>query len=148
MPESDFHHGGIKTGFSSGPVQLILALGNPLFFENNKYGVVFEERKEPKLYESILSIYEGNKRKITSALLVNSPVSYKGYKFYQSNYNPENLNYSGILVVKDPGLTFVYIGFILICVGIVYIFYIKPKILEKQKSRNLPVQEVLSTLTP
>lgn len=124
-------HHGVNMNTFAGVIQLILSPGNPLFFDNNRYGIVFEQEKEPKLFQSILSIYENNEKKITSPVMVNAPLTYKGYKFYQSNYNPENPDYSGILIVKDPGLPLVYIGFILICSGIIYIFYVKPKLIEK-----------------
>ncbi len=134
-------HHGMTMGNFSGPVQLVLAPGNPLPFDNNRYIVAYENKKEPKLFQSVLSIYENNEKKITAPIVVNSPLTYKSYKFYQSNYNPENPDYSGILVVKDPGLTLVYLGFIMICAGIIYIFYIKPKIVEKLKKAHTNLEK-------
>lgn len=132
------HHGIDKEMFGSGPVSLILAMGNPLPFESNRYVISYNQRKEPKLFQSILSISDNSGKKITSPpIIVNAPFTYKGYKFYQSNYNPENPNYSGILLVKDPGLLFVYIGFVLICIGVIYIFYIKPKIIENIRLQSI-----------
>ncbi len=144
--QSSPHHGVSMKSFS-GVVQLILALGNPLPFDNNRYVIVFDHKKEPKLFQSILSIYENNEKKITSPIRVNSPLTYKGYKFYQSNYNPEDPGYSGILVVKDPGLSMVYIGFIMICLGIIYIFYVKPKIIEKHKGSKFKIQNTNPSVT-
>lgn len=135
---SNFPHHGIGVGgFKDGPVSLILAQGNPLPFAGNKYIVDYVGEKEPRLFQSILSITTINGQKIVSPpILVNSPFSYGGYKFYQSNYNPDNPYYSGILVVKDPGLPLVYIGFVFICAGIIYIFYIKPKIIAAIRSQD------------
>ncbi|MFN7181289.1 MAG: cytochrome c biogenesis protein ResB [Planctomycetota bacterium] len=116
--QKNLPHHGIERSKFTGPVQLILAPDNPLPFDNNNFIVALEQRKEPRLFESILSIYENNVKKITSPVRVNSPLTYKGYKFYQSNYNPENSAYSGILVVRDPGLFLVYAGFIMFVQGL------------------------------
>lgn len=132
--------------FKDGPLSLILAVGNPLPFDENRYMVDYTLIKEPKLFQSILSIIEKNGEKITSSpIVVNSPFTYRGYKFYQSNYNPDNPDYSGILVVKDPGLMIVYIGFILVCVGIIYIFYIKPKLIKRIRTNTFTnIEEINS----
>jgi len=59
---------------------------------------------------------------------VNSPCEFKGYTFYQSGYDAERLNWTALDVVKDPGVFWVFIGFILLNCGIVinYLQKIKP----------------------
>jgi cytochrome c biogenesis protein ResB len=63
---------------------------------------------------------------------VNDPLSYKGYSFYQSNYRKEDPTYSGILVVRDPGLPVVWAGFVMVCAGVIFAFYARPRILERR----------------
>jgi cytochrome c biogenesis protein ResB len=57
---------------------------------------------------------------------VNQPLSYKGYTFYQLSYNPEDLSWSTLEVVRDPGVVVVYSGFALLMVGLLIIFYLNP----------------------
>jgi len=51
---------------------------------------------------------------------------YKGYTFYQSGYNPEDLSYTSLQVVKDPGVAVVYSGFALMIAGLFIVFYLNP----------------------
>ena len=64
---------------------------------------------------------------------VNSPFSYKGYTFYQSGYNPNDLSYTSLQVVKDPGVPVVYAGFSLMIVGLFIVFYLNPWLNQRRK---------------
>ncbi len=57
---------------------------------------------------------------------VNRPFSYRGYTFYQSGYDPNDLSYSSLQVVKDPGVPVVYAGFGLMIAGLFIVFYLNP----------------------
>ena len=57
---------------------------------------------------------------------MNSPFSYKGYTFYQSGYNPQDLSWTSLQVVRDPGVPLVYAGFALIIGGLFIVFYVNP----------------------
>ncbi|MFM8430164.1 MAG: cytochrome c biogenesis protein ResB, partial [Holophagaceae bacterium] len=63
---------------------------------------------------------------------VNDPLVYKGLWFYQSNYNPEDPTVSGIMVVYEPGLWVTYLGFAMIVIGTIWMFYLKPIIKKRQ----------------
>lgn len=78
-----------------------------------------------KDFKSKLRVIEADKTVLTKTIEVNHPLKYKGYTFYQSNYNPEELNWSSLEVVKDPGVPLVYAGFILMNIGIILVFYIR-----------------------
>ncbi len=67
---------------------------------------------QEKEYKSVLKV---NSR--IFRVRVNHPYKYKGYMFYQSNYNPANPDFSGIMVVKEPGELLLYIGFVLMSIG-------------------------------
>ena len=54
-------------------------------------------------------------RTLTTA--VNHPCSYRGYHFYQSNYDPLRGEYSVLKVVRDPWIGFVWIGIVLLTIG-------------------------------
>ncbi len=93
---------------------------------------------EIKDYKSILRVVENGKTMMTKTIEVNSPLKYKGFVFYQSSYDPEGERYTGLQVTKNPGLLVVYTGFILLCLGIVFIFYVKPFLRRKfQKGKKI-----------
>jgi hypothetical protein len=54
---------------------------------------------------------------------VNQPLSYGGWRLYQANFDPRDPTYSGIAAVRDPGVPWVFLGFALICAGVVWTFY-------------------------
>ena len=59
---------------------------------------------------------------------VNFPLKFGGYTFFQQDYDSKHLKWSGLQVVKDPGVPLVYIGFILLISGLIMIFYVNPLI--------------------
>ncbi|OHB77693.1 MAG: hypothetical protein A2Z34_09805 [Planctomycetes bacterium RBG_16_59_8] len=91
-----------------------------------------EKRKDVKEYRSLLSIWEDGKKVNEAPVEVNAPLWHKGYHFYQSDYRKEDLTYSGISVVRDPGLDLVYLGLAMICFGVIYIFYVKPWLIRRR----------------
>jgi len=81
--------------------------------------------KEAKNYYSTLSILKDGATLAAKQIYVNEPLFYQGWAFYQSNYDPNNLRYSGIEVVRDPGLPLVYVGLTLMMLGVFHIFYLR-----------------------
>ncbi|MCB0621262.1 MAG: hypothetical protein KDC41_21700 [Saprospiraceae bacterium] len=59
----------------------------------------------------------------TQSIKVNEPMLYSGYRFYQSDYDPENPNYSGIGISHEPGLFVIYLGFVALVLGCGLLFY-------------------------
>ena len=53
----------------------------------------------------------------TLTAAVNHPCSYRGYHFYQSNYDPLRGEYSVLKVVRDPWIAFVWVGIALLAIG-------------------------------
>ncbi|MDO8803296.1 MAG: cytochrome c biogenesis protein ResB [Elusimicrobiota bacterium] len=76
-----------------------------------------------KQFESRIAFLEGGEEKLEKLINVNSPASYKGYRFYQSGYNPKNPNFSSIQVSKDPSVLFIYAGFVFLMVGLTWAFW-------------------------
>lgn len=95
--------------------------------------------QETKYWKSDLSILDRNGSTVRQrSIKVNEPMLYKGYRFYQTDYDPNNPNYSGIGVSYTPGLMVIYFGFILLVVGIFMLFYMR--------SRKMPAIEVAQTV--
>ena len=79
-----------------------------------------------KSYKSELQILEGEKVVRNQTIEVNAPFSYGGYTFYQSGYNPQDLKWTSLQVVRDPGVLVVYLGFTLMMVGLTMVFWVAP----------------------
>jgi len=82
--------------------------------------------RRPKDFISKVTIIKGGREMISRDIRVNSPVKFQGYIFFQHNYDQERLNWTGLKVVKDPGVGVVYLGFILFILGLSIRFYISP----------------------
>lgn len=54
---------------------------------------------------------------------VNHPFKFQKFTFYQTNYDKDNLNYSGLQVVYDPGVPLVYLGFIALMFGLTMVLF-------------------------
>lgn len=84
-----------------------------------------KEKRDIKNFRSTISILDFNSvtggKSLTETVSVNSPVTYKGYRIYQASWDPGRMDWTGFLIVKDPGIPVVYIGFILSGIGILYL---------------------------
>ncbi len=90
--------------------------------------LTFERREEEaKSYQSHVTAISG--RDSQKALVaVNDPFTFKGWTFYQVNYDPKNPKYSGLEAVHDPGVNYVFGGFALIIAGVFYMFYVETRL--------------------
>ncbi len=74
-------------------------------------------------FKSSLRITDKGFPEQSRVLTVNHPVSYKGYSFYQASYDPQDPSWSGIDVVKDPGMPLVFAGLLLLNAGVILSVY-------------------------
>jgi hypothetical protein len=79
-----------------------------------------------KSFKSTLQVRENDQVVQTQTVEVNRPFAYKGYTFYQTGYNPQDLTWTSLQVVRDPGVPVVYAGFALMIVGLFVVFYLNP----------------------
>jgi hypothetical protein len=79
-------------------------------------------------FVSTVSVIDAGKTVLTKTVRVNDPLRYGGYSFYQSQYNPEDPQWTGLDVVRDPGVIPAELGFCMIIAGLVIAFYVKPYI--------------------
>lgn len=77
-----------------------------------------------KSFRSTVAILEDGRLVEKRQIEVNAPMAYKRHNFYQSNYRAEDLDWTGLQVVRDPGVPVVYIGFVLLIVGLFAVFYL------------------------
>lgn len=87
-----------------------------------------QKNRQIKEFRSRVAIIEDDTRVVlTKEVRVNHPLQYKGYAFYQSGYNPKDLDWTGLEVSRDPGLPLVYAGFFLLNAGVIVLFYGRKK---------------------
>jgi ABC-type transport system involved in cytochrome c biogenesis permease subunit len=101
--------------------------GEPLRLPDGKSALTYELRTDVKAYRSRLSILEGERQVLEKTIRVNDPLAFGGFMLYQANYRKEDPTYSGIQVVRDPGLSLAWLGLIALCAGVVFIYYIRPR---------------------
>ena len=63
---------------------------------------------------------------------VNDPLRYCGYAFYQSDWDKDRESYTILEVKKDHGDEIFYVGGVLLMVGVIWIFYVKPFLRRKE----------------
>jgi len=96
------------------------------FLDNGRVAILLRNKDDsPKAYRSYISVLKDGKVVKKKTVEVNSPLSYGGYYFYQSNYDPKDPTYSGISVVRDPGVYIVFFGFLMLTIGGILRFYFK-----------------------
>lgn len=120
--------GGAPAGeavlFSSGD-------SNSFYHLSDSHVLLFRNKEgEVKSYRSTVEVIDEGKVATKAAIEVNSPLSYGGYSFYQFKLGREMCkNADSVLnVVKDPGLGLVYLGMVMISLGVAYVYYIRPRI--------------------
>lgn len=81
-----------------------------------------------KDFRSKVAIISQAQEILKETIEVNRPLRYKGYSFYQASYDQDNFKWTGLDVVRDPGVPFVWCGFILLNLGVILRFYFRPKV--------------------
>ena len=64
---------------------------------------------------------------------VNDYFTFEGYRFFQTNHNPEDPTYSGIGVVYDPGIPLVIWGLYVVMFAVAYVFLVRPLIVVMER---------------
>jgi len=114
---------------ASGEVRLAAEARGGVCALSPELSLVFENKPgEPRSYRSKVSVMENSQAVKEATIAVNAPLSYGGYEFYQSDWHKDDLNYSGLKVVRDPGLGVVYAGMIMLSLGVCFVFYVHPRL--------------------
>ena len=100
---------------------------SPPFAKDKNIKFAYDFREMIKDFQSHVKIIEQGRVVLRQVIRVNHPLKYKGYTFYQSSYNPEELHWTGLQVVKDAGVSWVFTGFIFLNIGLAITYYTKLK---------------------
>jgi hypothetical protein len=87
---------------------------------------------------SVLSVLDHDDEVVAShAVQVNSPLRYGGFRFFQATAatDADGFGRSGISVTKNPGVSFMYLGYTVLTLGTCWIFFLKP-ILDRRRRRR------------
>jgi len=76
-------------------------------------------------YISDLAVIENGKTATEKNVEVNHPLHFGGYYFYQHSYDTQAAQYSVLMVVSDTGLAIVYAGYLMLCAGVFWQFWLK-----------------------
>jgi cytochrome c biogenesis protein ResB len=87
-------------------------------------------------YISELQIIKGDKVVAEKDIEVNHPLRFGGYHFYQSSYDDKAGQFTVLQVVSDTGLYFVYAGFWMLCIGVIWHMWLR-HILTRTKSKSM-----------
>lgn len=81
--------------------------------------LIFFDRGSERIqsYSSRVTVLEGAREAASGTVEVNRPMKFGGYRIYQSSYDPVGWQWSGLEIVRDPGLPLVYCGYILLALG-------------------------------
>ena len=84
-------------------------------------------------YISELEVIENSKVVAAKNIEVNQPLHFGGYHFYQHSYDSEAGQYTILSVTSDTGLTCVYAGYVMLCVGVFWHFWLRHLFSAKKK---------------
>jgi len=88
-----------------------------------------------KSYSSHVTVLNPDGTEKRKAVIrVNEPLREGRFTLYQASYDPNTLSSSTLEVVNDPGVPLVFAGFILMPLGIAFVFYIQPLLRRKATS--------------
>lgn len=102
--------------------------------ENHEPGMILLPSARDAMFEMFESKLVFRQRDGTGAIIdqerasisVNYPHRYRGWDFFQVEFNPQRPDYSGIIVTRDPGEPIFYVGMLLTLFGAIMMFFIKP----------------------
>lgn len=79
----------------------------------------------PKGFLSHLEILEKGKVVQEKVINVNHPLRHRGFGIYQASYDSAGEKWSGLQIVKDPGVWLVYLGIAGLMLGLVFNIYVR-----------------------
>jgi len=106
--------------------------------------------RAPSEYASFIRIEDGVHTE-EAVISMNKTLTYKGYKFFQTFYDPDEKG-TILSVTKDPGMEVTYVGYALLFLGLIVNLFDKNSrfqtLIAGLKKSAMPVLMVLLTQTP
>lgn len=116
-----------------GPLQLALTFKDlmlPFLLQLADFRKVdYPGTQNPSSFESDVLLYDmKEKTTIQKTISMNKPMDHAGFRIFQSSYiqDPSVGEASIFTIAKNPGITFIYCGSIILFTGVLLLFYVKP----------------------
>lgn len=79
-------------------------------------------------YESHVIVQPDDGQEFRTKIYMNHPLIYHGYTFYQASFQrtPSGKEITVLSVAHDPGMTVSFVGFCVLVLGLILIFFVKP----------------------
>ncbi|MBI1975878.1 MAG: cytochrome c biogenesis protein ResB [Candidatus Omnitrophica bacterium] len=126
----------------AGPLQLALTrkdLTLPFLLQLADFRKVdYPGTQNPSSFESDVTLYDmKEKTTIQKTISMNKPLDHAGFRIFQSSYiqDPSVGEASVFTIAKNPGITFIYSGAIILFTGVILLFYVKP--LSREGNNNV-----------
>ncbi len=87
-------------------------------------------------YISSLAVIENDEIVAEKNVEVNHPLHYGGHYFYQYAYDTQDGQYSVLMVVSDTGLGLIYAGYVMLCTGVIWHFWLRDIFRQKKKAAD------------
>jgi hypothetical protein len=97
-------------------------------------------------YESRVRVDDPETGPAEHLISMNHPLRHRGYIFFQSSFAEGQRMTSVFSVVRSPGLPVVYLGTTLLSVGVLWMFYLKPRLARWQGRRALRARGAVPAL--
>jgi len=126
----------LQLGYTCRPMPAALMLKN---FEMVPYsGGLASGNTMFRDFRSTLEMTEGDGHVETDVTSLNSPIYYDhgNWIFFQAGYDPDGKS-STIGVGKRPGVVVMLTGCVMIVLGLLYAFYVKPIVIQRMKAAAL-----------
>jgi hypothetical protein len=94
--------------------------------ETSRFSFQYQVNWNIRDYFSDVVVIDKENIVVDKSIQVNDPLHYGGYHFYQSNYDQQGGQYTVLSVISDSGLYIVYLGYLLIMVGILWQMWVIP----------------------
>jgi hypothetical protein len=89
-----------------------------------------------KSFKSDVSIIDGNVERVRREIMVNRPMTYRGYKLWQRSYDLERPDYTVLGVNKDTALPGILLGCLLLSVGVIMTYTVNPILDARSRERS------------
>ncbi|MHC4623896.1 MAG: cytochrome c biogenesis protein ResB [Planctomycetota bacterium] len=87
-------------------------------------------------YISEVEVIKEDKVAAEKDIEVNHPLHFGGYHFYQQDYDDEGHRYTILQVVSDSGLNLVYVGYVILCIGVFQHLWLREIRSERRELRS------------
>jgi hypothetical protein len=127
-----FHGEGYRFESPQGPIEVRYE-GRSIPLDFGVHLTDFREETYPGImlaasYESHVTVEPADAERFDTRIYMNHPLIYSGYTFYQASFQrtQSGEEITVLSVARDPGMTVSFVGYCILVLGLVLIFFAKP----------------------